>query len=167
MPPLRMAARIVWSDGRLQIWLDIDNSGHYQSCVQTEKGDARMRMPEKARHVTPHLTVLRSLCHPLTPLAPAFLQGHFGVSASTGSFGDTHVVYSFQLADLEDGDIHDVEATPYTGARLWDSNSDGLTATRSPSLARLISHTLPYTQGPTRRRTASTSTRSRTRHTSR
>ena len=72
----------------LQIWLDIDNSGHYQSCVQTEKGDARMRMPEK---------------------------GHFGVSASTGSFGDTHVVYSFQLADLEDGDIHDVEATPYTG----------------------------------------------------
>ena len=33
----------------LQIWLDIDNSGHYQSCVQTEKGDARMRMPEKAR----------------------------------------------------------------------------------------------------------------------
>ena len=24
-------------------------------------------------------------------------------------------MYSFQLADLEDGDIHDVEATPYTG----------------------------------------------------
>ena len=46
----------------LQIWLDIDNSGHYQSCVQTEKGDARMRMPEKARHVTPHLTALPSLC---------------------------------------------------------------------------------------------------------
>ena len=64
----------------------------------------------------PHLTaLLRSLCHPLTPLAPASLQGHFGVSASTGSFGDTHVVYSFQLADLEDGDIHEVEATPYTG----------------------------------------------------
>ena len=33
-----------------------------------------------------------------------------------GSFGDTHVVYSFQLADLEDGDIHEVEATPYGSA---------------------------------------------------
>ena len=66
--------------------------------------------------MTPHLTALPSLSFPAhTSLAPASLQGHFGVSASTGSFGDTHVVYSFQLADLEDGDIHDVEATPYTG----------------------------------------------------
>ena len=84
----RLTILILTAASPLQIWLDIDNSGHYQSCVQTEKGDARMRMPEK---------------------------GHFGVSASTGSYGDTHVVYSFQLADLEDGDIHDVEATPYTG----------------------------------------------------
>ena len=95
----------------------------------------RMRTcPQKARHVTPHLTVLRSLCHPLThSLAPTFLQGHFGVSASTGSFSDTHVVYSFQLADLEDGDIHEVEATPYTGARDMGraSNSDDIRATRS------------------------------------
>ena len=83
--PHLVRARIVWSGGKLQLWLDLDHSGHYQSCVQTEKGDARMRMPEK---------------------------GHFGVSASTGSFGDTHVVYSFQLADLQD---ETVEATPYTG----------------------------------------------------
>ena len=72
--PHLVRARIVWSGGKLQLWLDLDHSGKYQSCVQTTPGDERLKMPK---------------------------EGYFGVTASTGSFGDSHVVYSLTLANLE------------------------------------------------------------------
>lgn len=72
--PHLVRARIVWSGGKLQLWLDLDHSGKYQSCVQTAPGDERLKMPK---------------------------EGYFGVTASTGSFGDSHVVYSLTLANLE------------------------------------------------------------------
>ena len=86
--PHLVRARIVWAEQRLQLWLDLDNSGHYQSCVQTKPGDERLKVPE---------------------------SGYFGVTASTGSFGDSHVVYSFTLANLEGAAAATFGATPYHG----------------------------------------------------
>eukprot|EP00966_Prymnesium_polylepis_P190017 4403318-Prymnesium_polylepis.1 len=68
-------ARIIMAKGRLQVWLDLEQSGHYQSCLQTEVGDERMRLPER---------------------------GFFGITASTGAHGDAHVVYKMALARLDD-----------------------------------------------------------------
>ena len=65
----------MWAGGRLQVWVDLESSGHYQSCIQTAPGDKRLTLP-------PH--------------------GFFGVTASTGSYGDAHVVYSLTLASLEE-----------------------------------------------------------------
>lgn len=30
-------ARIIFANGRLQVWLDLDQSGHYQSCLQSAR----------------------------------------------------------------------------------------------------------------------------------
>ena len=87
--PHLVRARIVWAEQRLQLWLDLDNSGHYQSCVQTKPGDERLKVPE---------------------------SGYFGVTGSTGSFGDSHVVYSFTLANLEGAAAATFGATPYRGS---------------------------------------------------
>ena len=45
--PHLVRARIVWAEQRLQLWLDLDNSGHYQSCVQTKPGDERLKVLER------------------------------------------------------------------------------------------------------------------------
>jgi len=56
---------------------DLDNTGRYQSCIQTEAGDKRLKLPA---------------------------NGYFGVTASTGHYGDTHVVYNFIVANLDGAD---------------------------------------------------------------
>ena len=43
-------------------------------------------------------------------------SGYFGVTGSTGSFGDSHVVYSFTLANLEGAAAATFGATPYRGS---------------------------------------------------
>ncbi|KAL3921872.1 MAG: hypothetical protein SGPRY_004754, partial [Prymnesium sp.] len=58
-------ARIIKTHDRLQVWLDLDHSGHFQNCIQTDVGDPRLKMPE---------------------------TGYFGITASTGLHGDAHVV---------------------------------------------------------------------------
>ncbi|KAL1527924.1 hypothetical protein AB1Y20_009297 [Prymnesium parvum] len=79
-------ARIVKTADRLQVWLDLDHSGHFQNCLQTEPGDARLQLPEK---------------------------GFFGITASTGAHGDAHVVYQLAIARLSDGE--QITSKPFHG----------------------------------------------------
>ena len=80
-------ARVAWANGMLRLWLDLDRSHVYQPCLETAIGDSRMaNMPT---------------------------TGYFGVSASTGPYGDAHVLYSMSIARL-DPLLDNVElATPH------------------------------------------------------
>lgn len=68
-------ARIVWAGARLQVWLDMEHSNSWQLCLQTEKDDKRLVMPSPA---------------------------YFGITASTGDYADSHVLYSFSAAALDE-----------------------------------------------------------------
>lgn len=80
-------ARIAWANGMLRLWLDLERSNVYQPCLETAVGDARMgTMPT---------------------------SGYFGLSASTGPYGDAHVLYSMTASRL-DPLLDDVQlATPH------------------------------------------------------
>jgi hypothetical protein len=72
-------ARIAWTNGQLRVWLDLTNTGRWQLCIETvnlldiAKSDPRYRLPEAA---------------------------YFGITGTTRSRADTHVVYSLSIADL-------------------------------------------------------------------
>ena len=80
-------ARVAWSHGVLKLWIDTEASHVFQPCLETVVGDERMRqMPT---------------------------EGYFGVTASTGAYGDAHVLYSVAVASLGDGADADVVAKPH------------------------------------------------------
>ena len=78
-------ARIAWSHGVLNLWLDLERTGAFQKCLSTDLGDERM----------------------------SFLPstGYFGLSASTGGYGDAHVIYSMALSPLDAKE--EIGATPH------------------------------------------------------
>lgn len=68
--------RVAWANGQLRLWLNLDGpSSGSQLCLETTVGDARM--------------------------ATLPTSGYFGLSASTGSYGDAHVLYSVSVAKLD------------------------------------------------------------------
>ena len=68
-------ARVAWANGTLRLWLDLERSHVYQPCLETAVGDVRMgTLPS---------------------------TGYFGISASTGPYGDAHVLYSVSAARLD------------------------------------------------------------------
>ena len=75
--PAVAKARVAWVDRSLKLWIDLDHTGsesHWQACLNTAPGDPRLDLvPE---------------------------EGFFGMSASTGVYGDAHVVYSLQPSAL-------------------------------------------------------------------
>lgn len=85
--PHIVRVRVAWSHGQLRLWLDLDGRRVYQPCLETTIGDERLKqMPT---------------------------EGYFGLSASTGSYGDAHVVYSMQASELNAAKDEDVIATPH------------------------------------------------------
>jgi hypothetical protein len=78
-------ARIAWANGQLKLWLDLENSRAFQPCLETTIGDTR--------------------------LGAVPTDGYFGLSASNGAFGDTHVLYSVAVARLDGHE--EVVATPH------------------------------------------------------
>lgn len=79
-------ARVTWNHGQLKLWLDLERSKVFQPCLETQISDARLAaMPS---------------------------EGYFGLSASTGAYGDAHVIYSMTTAQL-DPVKDEVIATPH------------------------------------------------------
>ena len=79
--------RIAWASGTLRLWLDLEGSRVWQPCFETKVGDEKMsKMPT---------------------------SGYFGLSASTGPYGDAHVIYSMSVAKLDPILDDVVLATPH------------------------------------------------------
>ena len=68
-------ARVAWNQGQLKLWLDLEKSKVFQPCLETQIGDDRLRAMPK--------------------------EGYFGLSASTGAYGDAHVLYTVTAAQLD------------------------------------------------------------------
>ena len=83
-------ARVVWAGARLQVWLDMEHSNSWQLCLQTEKDDKRLVMPSPA---------------------------YFGITASTGDYADSHVLYSFSAAALDEN-AKEISHTPQKDAHV-------------------------------------------------
>jgi hypothetical protein len=67
--------RVAWTGGQLRLWLDLEHTKTYQLCLETALNDHRMASLPKS--------------------------GYLGLSASTGAYGDAHVVYSMAAAKLD------------------------------------------------------------------
>jgi archaellum component FlaC len=81
-------ARVAYDGEKLEMWVDLDHSGTHstwQSCLRTEPGDLRLSYLPKV--------------------------GYFGMSATTGAYGDAHVVYAWRGASLHNAG--EVVATPH------------------------------------------------------
>lgn len=92
-------ARIAWTNGQLRVWLDLTNTGQWQLCIETvnlidmARTDPQYQLPSSA---------------------------YFGITGSTRSRADTHVVYSLGIADLSTSEDLDSIVPTASGVAMLD-----------------------------------------------